>query len=168
MNLRYACINVRGWKFLLMFKWIQQISMQTVDASDSRCKKDAKDITKLRDWFSSHDPFPKINKIVSIASGVVGDDKINCRKAHEVGIASMSRITGETFKKIKIKRSEKVLPLLAASSTIKVHEEEVAIDPVLLFQRMRITKAFEGEIENFLKYKLARYTYITIRCNWNA
>ena len=46
---------------------------------------------------------------------------------------------------IKLKRSEKVLPLLA----VKVHEEEVPIDPALLFQRMSITKSFEDEIEKF-------------------
>lgn len=43
-----------------------------------------KDIRRLLEWFSTHDPFPEVNKIVSIASGVVGDDKINCYKAREV------------------------------------------------------------------------------------
>ncbi|PZC75227.1 hypothetical protein B5X24_HaOG206534 [Helicoverpa armigera] len=130
---------------------------QHVDASDSRRKKDAKDIKILFDWFLSHEPFPKLNKIVSIASGVVGDDKINCHKAREVGIASMSKMTGKTFNNIKLKRSQKVLPLLAVSSTVKIHEEEVPIDPVLLFQRMSITKDFEDEIENFFEYELAPY-----------
>ncbi|KAK4885458.1 hypothetical protein RN001_001729 [Aquatica leii] len=130
---------------------------QHVDASDSRVKKDAKDIKILLDWFSSHDPFPKINKILSIASGVVGDDKINCHKAREVGIASMSKMTGQTFNNIKLKRSEKVLPLLAATSTVKIHEEEVPIDPVLLFQRMSVTKTFQHEIEKFFAYELAPY-----------
>ena len=68
---------------------------QHVDVSDSRRKKDAKDI--LLDWFSSHDPFAEISKILSIASGVVGDDKINCHRAREVGMASMFKMTGEMF-----------------------------------------------------------------------
>lgn len=80
---------------------------QHVDANDSRVKKDVKDIKILLDWFSSHNPFPKINKILSIASGVVGDDKINCYKDREVGIASMSKMTGQTFNIIKLKRTEK-------------------------------------------------------------
>lgn len=130
---------------------------QHVDASDSRVEKDAKDIKILLDWFSSHDPFPEINKILSIASGVIGDDKINCHKAREVGIASMSKTTGQTFNHIKLKRTDKVLPLLAVSSTVKVHDEEVPIDPVLLFQRMGVTKTFEDEIETFFAYDLAPY-----------
>ena len=46
---------------------------------------------------------------------------------------------------------------MAASSTVKVHKEEVPIDPILLFQRMTITKVFEDEIEKFFVYELAPY-----------
>ncbi|CAH0556725.1 unnamed protein product [Brassicogethes aeneus] len=130
---------------------------QHVDASDSRIKKDAKDKRKLLEWFSTHDPFPEVNKIVSIASGIVGDDKINCYKAREVGLASMAKMTGLTFNNIKLKRADKVVPLLAMTSTIKVHEEKVPVDPVLLFQRMSITAAFQDEIEKYFEYELAPY-----------
>ena len=122
---------------------------QHVDASDSRIKKDDKDFEKLQQWFLSHDPFPKIKEIISIANGIVGDNKIKCHKAREVGIAAMSKMTGETFN-IKLKRADKVLPLLTMSSTIKVHNEKVPVGPVLLFQRMSISKAFEDDIEKFL------------------
>ena len=128
---------------------------QHADASDSRIKKDDKDIEKLQQWFLSHDPFPKIKEIISIASGIVGDNKINCHKAREVGIAAMSKMTGETFN-IKLKRA-KVLPLLTISSTIKFHDEKVPVDPVLLFQRMSISKTFEDEIEKLFEYELAPY-----------
>ncbi|XP_044579087.1 uncharacterized protein LOC123261518 [Cotesia glomerata] len=130
---------------------------QHVDASDSRVKKDARDIRRLLEWFSTHDPFPEVNKIVSIASGVVGDDKINCYKAREVGLASMAKMTGLTFNNIKLKRADKVVPLLAMTSSIKVHEEKVPIDPVLLFQRMSITAAFQDKIEKYFEYELAPY-----------
>ncbi|GBM17758.1 hypothetical protein AVEN_99641-1 [Araneus ventricosus] len=47
-----------------------------VDASDSRAKRDTEDIKKLREWFLLHDPFPVVEKIISIASGVIGDEKL--------------------------------------------------------------------------------------------
>lgn len=50
---------------------------QHVDASDSRMKKDSQDTQSLLEWLSLHDPFPEVNRIVSIASGIIGDDKIN-------------------------------------------------------------------------------------------
>lgn len=92
---------------------------QHVDASDSRMKKDARDIRRLLEWFPKHDPFPEVNKIVSIASGVIGDDKINCYKAREVGLASVAKMTRLTFNNIKLKRADKVVPLLAITSSIK-------------------------------------------------
>ncbi|CAG4943948.1 unnamed protein product [Parnassius apollo] len=120
-------------------------------------KKDSQDIQSLLEWFSLHDPFPEVNRIVSIASGIVGDDKINCHKAREVGIACMSKITGLTFDNIKLKRADKVVPLLAMSSTVKVHDKKIPVDPVLLFQRMSITTALEDEIEKYFEYELAPY-----------
>ncbi|GBN07376.1 hypothetical protein AVEN_182107-1 [Araneus ventricosus] len=47
-----------------------------VDASDSRVKRDTEDIKTLLQWFLLHDPFPVVKKIISIASGVFGNEKI--------------------------------------------------------------------------------------------
>lgn len=96
---------------------------------------------------------------MSIANGVIGDDKINCHNAHEVGIASMSKLMGQTFNNIKLKHADKVLPLLCMNSTMKIHDDKVPIDPVLLFQHMSITKTFEYELEKFFEYKLALSIY---------
>ena len=98
-----------------------------------------------------------VEKIISIANGVVGDEKINCHNARDVGITSMTRMFGRTFNNIKLKRVDKVLPLLTISSAIKVHDGKVPIHPLLLFQRMSITKSFEDELEIFFKYELAPY-----------
>lgn len=54
---------------------------QHVDASDSREKRDFEEINKLVEWFLSSDPFPVIQKNMLIASGVVGGNPINFRKA---------------------------------------------------------------------------------------
>ncbi|CAH1113393.1 unnamed protein product [Psylliodes chrysocephalus] len=78
---------------------------QHVDVSEFRVKKDAKDIKNFLNGFH---PFPEINKILSIVSGVVGGNNINCHKAYEVGITSMFKMIGQTFNNIKLKRSEKV------------------------------------------------------------
>lgn len=53
---------------------------QYVDASDSRVTKDAEDIQKLLEWFSSHNPFPEVNNLLSVASAVVGNDKLTVIK----------------------------------------------------------------------------------------
>ncbi|GBN48105.1 hypothetical protein AVEN_204063-1 [Araneus ventricosus] len=133
------------------------ITDKHVDARDSRAKRDTEDIKKLLEWFLLHDPFPVVEKIISIASGIVGDEKINCHNAREVGITSMTRMFSQTFNNIKLKRVDKVLPLLTISSAIDVSDEKVPIDPILLFQRMSITKSFEDQLQTFFKYELAPY-----------
>ncbi|GBM29012.1 hypothetical protein AVEN_66416-1 [Araneus ventricosus] len=107
------------------------ITDKNVDASDSRVKRDIEDIKKLLEWFLLHEPFPVAEKIISIASGIVGEEKINCHNIREVGITSVTRMFGQTFNNIKLKCVDKVLPLLTISSAIKVHDEKVPIDPVL-------------------------------------
>ncbi|GBN93115.1 hypothetical protein AVEN_72878-1 [Araneus ventricosus] len=82
---------------------------------------------------------------------------INCHNARKVGITSMNKMFGRIFNYIKLKCVDKVLLLLTISSAIKVHDEKVPIDPVLLFQRMSITKSFEDELETFFRYGLVPY-----------
>ncbi|CAG9765946.1 unnamed protein product [Ceutorhynchus assimilis] len=134
---------------------------QHVDASDSRMKRDMQDINELHEWFLSHDPFPEVTKIISVASGVVGNNLINYHNTREVVTAFINKMTGQTFNNIKLKRAYKVLPLLAMSSTIKVHDKTAPMDPILLFQRMSITETFEDE----LKRKIQIYNPDTTSIN---
>lgn len=102
-------------------------------------------------------PIPPIPQIISIATDIVGDEKINCFNAFEVGLISMQKIIGEKFDKIKLKRANKVLPFLTVTSSIKIHNTKVVIDLLLLFQRMSVTKKFEDQFAQFLQYELAPY-----------
>ena len=56
-----------------------------------------------------HYPFPTNNQIVSISTGVIGDDKVNCHNAKEIGLQSMEKIIGEKFNNLKFKRANGVL-----------------------------------------------------------
>ncbi|GFY41261.1 uncharacterized protein TNIN_343801 [Trichonephila inaurata madagascariensis] len=62
---------------------------QHIDARDSRVKRDNTDVCKLVEWFTLHNPFPNMQQLVSLASVMVGNDQINCHKAHEIGLESM-------------------------------------------------------------------------------
>lgn len=45
-------------------------------------------------FVSLHDPFPDFKKVISIGSGVVSDNNINCYNARENVIASMTYLPG--------------------------------------------------------------------------
>jgi len=91
---------------------------QHVDASDARIKRDVEDVKKLLDWFNSHDPFPYTETIMSIATGVTGDEKKNCHVAWSVGMAGIDKKIGCTFGDVKFQRADRVLSLLTVNSTI--------------------------------------------------
>lgn len=76
---------------------------QHIDSRDSRVKRDDTDVGKLVEWFTLHNPSPNIKQIVSIASGIVGNDKTNCHKARHIGLQSMEKIVGLKINEIKLK-----------------------------------------------------------------
>lgn len=64
---------------------------------------------------------------------------------------------GSTFGDVKFQRTDRVLSLLTVNSTIKIHDTETAVDPLLLFQRIIVIKRTNEELRNYLEYELAPY-----------
>lgn len=110
------------------------------------------------DWFTNHYPFPVLEAIVSLSTGVNGDKKINCYDAYNVGLNLMKGNIGKTFDKIKFERSKRVLSLQTMISAVKVHDNmETVVDPLLLFQRISLHKKFNDNLRDFLEYELSPY-----------
>lgn len=53
-------------------------SEQHADLQKSSFSREASNSELLRQFFDKYDPYPNIDKILSIFSGVVGDKNINC------------------------------------------------------------------------------------------
>ncbi|GBO01474.1 hypothetical protein AVEN_222617-1 [Araneus ventricosus] len=53
---------------------VKLTSSEHVDTRPSRIARDNEDAAKLSQWLSEHNPFPKIDVIMSIDSGIVGED----------------------------------------------------------------------------------------------
>jgi hypothetical protein len=66
---------------------------------------------------------------MSILSGVVGDATITCYDAFRVGKRAMNSIVDLTFADVKLSRKDRALPISSVSSSIKVHDERVVVDP---------------------------------------
>lgn len=57
---------------------------QHVDVRDSRIKRDNANVNKFIEWFTIHNPFPESNHIMSLTTGITGNDKINCYDAYNI------------------------------------------------------------------------------------
>ncbi|KYN11019.1 hypothetical protein ALC57_16837 [Trachymyrmex cornetzi] len=136
-------------------------SDQHVDARDSRISamkiRDNADMKKFSDFFECHEPFPFHESIKSIVTGIIGGDTINCYKARELGQASLEKMIGTPFHKLTLKRRDRIIPLIAVHSKIKIQDNVIAVDPMLLFQRICVTKQSEEELKEHFKWELSPY-----------
>ena len=62
---------------------------------------------------------------------LIGDDKINCYKALEIGLSLMNRIIGGDFGSVKFHKKDKVLPLKAVNSSVKIDNDIVTLTQLL-------------------------------------
>lgn len=77
---------------------------QHVDMRESRIQRDSVDLAKLMTWFQNHNPFPRIDEIRSISTGIVGDNRINCHLPQELGTVNLNSIVDNNFNDVKFKR----------------------------------------------------------------
>ncbi|GBN88558.1 hypothetical protein AVEN_199206-1 [Araneus ventricosus] len=60
-------------------------SSEHVDTRPSRIDRDNEVAAKLSQCLSKHNPFPKIDVIMSIDSGIGGGNEVNCHLSEEIG-----------------------------------------------------------------------------------
>lgn len=94
-------------------------------------------------------------ELVSIHTGVIAIQNINCQRAVEIGREMMTRIIGLDFGPLSFKRKDKVLSLSAVNTSITINETSLPINPLMLCQRMCIAKNSETDRKNILTYQLA-------------
>lgn len=58
---------------------------QHIDSREHRRKREVADLQKLQEFFYRYDPFPETGNIMSIFSGIIGGNSINCYEAYEEG-----------------------------------------------------------------------------------
>ncbi|GBM60995.1 hypothetical protein AVEN_264338-1 [Araneus ventricosus] len=109
------------------------------------------------DWFCKHPPFPEVKGIVSMSTGFIGDEKINCHMSQEIGCIGISKIIGNGFYTVKFKRNDRIKSLSVMNPGIQIEDDIVSINSLLIFQRMCIAKESEKEFEKFFTYELAPF-----------
>lgn len=131
-------------------------SYQHSDSTDARMERDDVDVKKLEEFFTQHSPFPDTDAIMSIATGITGDENINCYNAFEEGLKNMKKTEGQNLKLLKLSHKDKVHSLLIAKKK-KVNDDLVAVVPLLMFQRICILKKSVEELKSYMSYELAPY-----------
>ncbi|GFQ68360.1 uncharacterized protein TNCT_514701 [Trichonephila clavata] len=69
----------------------------------------------------------------------------------------MKKPEGQNLRELKLSRKDKINPLLAKNSKIKIREDVITVEPLLLFQRICVLKKTDEELQNYMSYELAPY-----------
>lgn len=97
-----------------------------------------------------------MKKLISISTGIVGDNEINCYKAQEVGLQIMNDIISDNFNDVKLKKINRVKTLeFANRTTIRIRDEAILIDPLLLSKKIMLNVNTDEELKEYFNYELS-------------
>lgn len=145
--------SVEGFAGNKTFSFSEQHSQHP----NSRTRRDLCDLEKFDEWFKNHDPFPKLDKVMSLSSGITGDKDINCHQAQEIGLRMMEKSEGNNFCDLSYSRKDRVLSLATVNSSLKVDNTRIAVEPEMLFRRIAFAKKSQEELKQCLQYELAPF-----------
>lgn len=101
--------------------------------TDARIEKNDIDVKMLIDFFKQHSPFPDTDTLISITTGITADKDINCYNAFEEGLKIMRKTERVNIREYKLSTKDKIILLLANSNKIKIHDDVIPVNPLLVF-----------------------------------
>ena len=132
-----------------------EMSEQHVDLHEANRLRDNCDVSKLTEWFTLHYPLPQSHELMSISTGVIGNDTINCDATVAIGTTSMNKLVGKTFGEVTLHRKDRVLPLAAVNNSVKIRQETVPINTMHLFSRIICVAKSDEDFASYLEFELA-------------
>ncbi|KAL4131478.1 hypothetical protein QTP88_008786 [Uroleucon formosanum] len=126
-------------------------SEQHVDQRYFRIKIDCEHSDTITSWLKTHYPFPELNELISLSTGVVGDEKVNSYKAQQVGEQIVCSLIGENVSDIKLERMNRVVWFEYTNKTsIFIRDDIIPIYPLSPFQRIMLKVKSDEELKECL------------------
>ncbi|KAK3085994.1 hypothetical protein FSP39_011885 [Pinctada imbricata] len=110
-------------------------SDQHKELGDTRKKRDDSDTHAMIEFLNQRSPFAQVKELRNIETGVSGDERVNADKAFDVGKDILQSMEGNKVSEYVFKKSRQVITL-SSKSSVKLDDDELKVDPQLLFQRL--------------------------------
>ena len=125
------------------------------DLRQARIKRDMTDIKKLLEVLVERGPFrTTTQKLVSLSTGLVGDDSVNADDAKNVGNAIITSMVGLAVAEFKFSQKDQVRNLASSTYAKTAGGERIELDPQHLYQRILIIGVGQIPLTELLKYEL--------------
>ena len=113
-----------------------KISEQHQDLGKSFLQRDYNDLQKLITWFNhqSRNPFDSNRTYLQASDyGIFADDSITCDDAKNIGRIIQQRLDNVALSDAFIKQSQEAITFVILQPSLKVGNQTVVIDPMVLF-----------------------------------
>ncbi|KAJ8883312.1 hypothetical protein PR048_015155 [Dryococelus australis] len=118
---------------------------QDVDFRVSRINRNDQDRGKLAQFLADHPHFALSDSIMSLSTEVIGNSNIYCHKAEEIGSCRMGTFVGTNYEDMKKSKKNS-----AMSNIITVNNNTLVVDPLMIFQRILISKKRDEDLADLL------------------
>ena len=127
---------------------------QHKETGATRQARDHKDTQTLVSYLTDRSPFLSDPSLRSIASGRVADDTAKVDDAKNIGKKILDGMTEQNVPEVVI-RKKGLAVTLATKLAVRVNDEPIVVDPLVLFQRLLKTAQSTPEtIPSLFKYEL--------------
>ena len=127
------------------------------DLTQSRLKRDAKDLQSILDYLEERQPFSMAStQLRSLESGVIADGSVNVDNAEQIGMNIIASMDGLSVSQFRFLKKNQVINL-ASAMYVTIDGEKIDIDPLQLYQRLLVAGMGTIEIHELFMYELCSY-----------
>ena len=114
-------------------------SDQRVELGSIYCNRDVGDLNTILKWLAQHNPFDiQRPELRSLSSGLTasGGDGVNCDRSQKLDSYSKENSMTSNITKHRLKALRKSVTLINLTKGIKIDQETVHVEPLILFSRL--------------------------------
>ena len=129
-------------------------SEQHCELSVARITRDVKDLQIIHSWFTENYPFQEKVELMCISTGLIApkDSDIISDRANEIGAKIQQFLDDQTYTSAKALWKKKIVTLVTLHSKLKIGNEVVNINPLILFSQLYSPNSFTN-----VEYWLTNY-----------
>ena len=91
---------------------------------------------------------------------MIADESVICDEAECVGRSNQDSLDGVSLKEATDKRSASATTLSSLKPSVKIGNEKVVIDPMILFSRLVVLLQRHDDVTRFFAYELLKFLKI--------
>ena len=134
-------------------------SEQHKEVSNSRTNKDYEDAVMAMQYILPQSPFCPMKKLINVHTGEAADRNVNADEGYKIRLKIIETMTGVDIDKFMFKSKDRAA-IMKSESSIKIDNEEIFVDPTLLFQRFIASVqgiACDVDVETAFSYELCTF-----------